>query len=402
MATIATPAAHATAPVLTLASAMDAARALVPVLRERAARAEELRRIPDETVRDLHANGLLRAFQPRRVGGSEMEWVGLIDIAAELARGCGSSAWNWANWAAHHWMLALWPRQCQDEIWGEDPDVLIASSLAFPAGRASRADGGYLVSGRWPFSSGVDGSRWDMVGAVVQGDPPEYRLFCIPAADYRVVDNWHVMGLRGTGSKDVEAFDLFVPEHRTLPVDATKGGAVHPGAAANAGPLYRVPFIAGLAHMLAGIPLGIAQGAYDSFVDGLRGRVSRYSGKQLADLAAMQMRVAEAGAALDAARALLRRDCFEAQEIAMRGEVPDMLTKAAWRRNGAFAAQLAQRAMDVVFKASGGTALFDSHPMQRSFRDFNAANAHISMMWDPQATTYGRVALGVPCDNPTL
>jgi len=302
----------------------------------------------------------------------------------------------------HHWMLALWPRQCQDEIWGTDPDVLIASSLVFPAGKATLVAGGFRVSGRWPFSSGVDGSLWNMVGGIVQGDTPEYRLFCVPSADYRVIDNWHVMGLRGTGSKDVEAAEVFVPEHRSVAVDATKGGATHPGAAANPGVIYRVPFIAGLSHMLTGIPLGIAQGAYDSFVEGLRGRASRYSGKNLADLTAMQMRVAEAGASLDAARALLRRDCLEAQEIAGRGDVPDLLTKAAWRRNGAFAAQLAQRAMDVVFKASGGTALFDTHPLQRSFRDLNAANAHISMIWDAQAATYGRVALGLECDNPTL
>lgn len=395
-------AAVSTAPRLTLEDAVARARELVPRLKERAAQADALRRIPDETVRDLHEGGLMRALQPRRVGGSEIDWVGMIDVSSELARGCGSTAWNWANWAVHHWMLALWPRQCQDEIWGVDPDVLIASSLVFPAGKAARVEGGYRVSGRWPFSSGVDGSAWDMVGGIVGDDPPEYRLFCIAASEYRVIDNWHVMGLRGTGSKDVEATDVFVPEYRTVAIDATKGGATHPGAAANPGPIYRVPFIAGLSHMLTGIPLGIAQGAYDSFVEGLRGRASRYSGKNLSDLTAMQMRVAEAGASLDAARALLRRDCLEAQAIAERGEVPDMLAKAAWRRNGAFAAQLAQRAMDVVFKASGGTALFDTHPLQRSFRDFNAASAHISMIWDAQATTYGRVALGLGCDNPTL
>jgi 3-hydroxy-9,10-secoandrosta-1,3,5(10)-triene-9,17-dione monooxygenase len=402
MSAIAVPAAKSKAPVLTLATALNAARALVPVLRERSALADELRRIPDETVQDLHRTGLMRALQPRRVGGSEMDWVGMIDVSSELARGCGSTAWNWANWAVHHWMLALWPRQCQDEIWGADPDVLIASSLVFPAGKATRVDGGYKLSGRWPFSSGVDGSLWDQVGGIVQGEAPEYRLFCIPSSDYHVIDNWHVLGLRGTGSKDVEATDIFVPEYRTVAVDATKGGATHPGAGCNPGPIYRVPFIAGLSHMLTGIPLGIAQGAYDTFVDGLRGRASRYSGKNLTDLTAMQMRVAEAGASLDAARALLRKDCLDAQAIAERGEIPDLLTKTAWRRNGAFAAQLAQRAMDVVFKASGGTALFDSHPLQRSFRDFNAANAHISMIWDAQATTYGRVALGLDCDNPAL
>jgi len=389
-------------PRLTLEEALAAARGMVPRLKARAPEAERLRRIPEETVKELHESGLMRALQPRRVGGSEMDWVGMIDVSSELARGCGSTAWNWANWAVHHWMLALWPRPCQDEIWGADPDVLIASSIAFPAGKAVRVEGGYRLSGRWPFSSGIDGSLWDMLGGIVEGAAPEYRLFCVPATDYRVIDNWHVMGLRATGSKDVEAKDVFVPEYRTVAVETTRGGATHPGAAANPGPIYRVPFVAGLSHMLTGIPLGIAQGAYDSFVEGLRGRVSRYSGKILSDLTAVQMRVAEAGACLDAARVLLRHDCMAAQAIAERGDVPDMLTKAAWRRNGAFAAQLAQRAMDIVFKASGGTALYDDNAMQRSFRDFNAANAHISMIWDAQAATYGRVALGLPCDNPTL
>ena len=387
---------------LTLAQALACARALVPQLRARAPLAEELRRVPDDSVAELKRSGLMRLMQPRRVGGSECDWVAMIDVSSELARGCGSTAWNWANWAVHHWMLALWPARCQDEIWGADPDVLIASSLVFPAGKARRVDGGYRLSGRWPFSSGVDGSLWDMLGGVVEGEPPEYRLFAVPSSEYAVIDNWRVMGLRGTGSKDVEVKDAFVPEHRTVAVDSTKGGATHPGAAVNPGPLYRVPFVAGLSHMLTGIPLGIAQGAYDTFLEGLRGRVSRYSGKSLADLAAVQMRIAEAGASLDAARVLLRHDCLEAQAIAERGEAPDLLARATWRRNGAFAAQLAQRAMDIVFKASGGTALFDERGVERSFRDFNAANAHISMIWDAQAATYGRVALGLAPDNPTL
>src|ERR1700759_5624033 len=113
MAAVAQPAAKA--PVLTLEQALDAAREMVPRLRERAAQAEQLRRTPDESVRELQSSGLMRAPQPRRVGGSEMDWVVLVDVSAELARGCPSTAWNWANWAVHHWMLALWPRQCQDE-----------------------------------------------------------------------------------------------------------------------------------------------------------------------------------------------------------------------------------------------------------------------------------------------
>ena len=386
---------------LTLDEARARARELVPALRARAPLADELRRSPDESVRELNASGLMRLMQPRRVGGSECDWVAMIDVSSELARGCGSTAWNWANWAVHHWMLALWPRQCQDEVWGADPSVLIASAILFPPGKAVRVADGYRLSGRWPFSSGVDACAWDMMGAVVEGTG-ELRMFVVPCEDYRVIDNWHVLGLRGTGSKDVECRDAFVAEHRTLAVDLTKGGATYPGAASNPGPIFRIPLFAALPHMLIGIPLGIAQGAYEIFLEGLRARMSRYSGKSLADMTAVQMKVAEASASIDAARLVLRQSCIAAQTIAERNEAPDLMTKVTWRRDGAFAAQLCERAMDVIYKSAGATGLYDDQPLQRCYRDLHAANAHISMMWDAQATTFGRVALGLPCDNPTL
>ena len=119
-------------------------------------------------------------------------------------------------------------------------------------------------------------------------------------------------------------------------------------------------------------------------------------------MAAMQMKIAEAAACIDTARRIMRDHCMVAQTFAERDEVPDLLTKPVWRRDGAFAATLCERAVDVLFKASGGSALFDDHPLQRAFRDVHAATAHISMIWEPQATTFGRIALGLPCDNPTL
>jgi 3-hydroxy-9,10-secoandrosta-1,3,5(10)-triene-9,17-dione monooxygenase len=392
------------APVLTHDEALSRARAMVPRLKERAPLADSLRRCPDESVRELSESGLMRLLQPRRVGGSELPWVALIDIGSELARGCGSTAWNWANYAVHHWMLAFWPVACQDEVWGADRDVLIASSMVFPAGKARRVSGGYRLSGRWPFSSGVDPSAWNMLGGIVRGeaDTGEYRMFLLPREDYTVIDNWHVMGLRGTGSKDVEATDVFVPEDRTVAVEATKGGGNHPGATANPAPLFRIPIFATFPYMLTGIALGIAQGAYESVIDGLRGRLARYSGKSLADMTAVQIKIAEAGACIDTARRVMRDHCQTAQTLAERGEVPDLLLKATWRRDGAFTAELCERAVDVLFKLGGGGALFDDHPLQRAFRDEHAATAHISMIWEPQATTFGRVALGLPCDNPTL
>ena len=397
-------AARTAALVLTPDGAVLLAQAMVPRLKARASLADDLRRCLDESIRELNESGLMRVLQPRRVGGSELPWVALIDIGSELARGCGSTAWNWANYAVHHWMLAFWPVACQDEIWGADPAVLIASSMVFPAGRATRVPGGYRLTGRWPFSSGVDPAAWNMLGGIVrgEGETGEYRMFLLPREDYAVVDNWHVLGLRGTGSKDVEAKDVFVPEDRTLAVDATKGGGNHPGAEDNPAPLFRIPIFATFPYMLTGIALGLAQGAYEAFVDGLRGRVARYSGKSLADMTAVQMRVAEAAACIDTARRVMRDYCATAQAMAERDEVPDLLTKATWRRDGAFSAEMCERAVDVLFKAGGGGALFDDHPLQRAFRDVHAVTAHISMIWEPQATTFGRVALGLPCDNPTL
>ena len=149
--------------VLTPDEALARARALVPRLQERAPLADKLRRCPDESIRELNESGLMRVLQPRRVGGSELPWVALIDVGSELASGCGSTAWNWANYAVHHWMLAFWPITCQDEVWGADRDVLIASSMVFPAGKAQRVAGGYRLNGRWPFSSGVDPAAWKEV-----------------------------------------------------------------------------------------------------------------------------------------------------------------------------------------------------------------------------------------------
>jgi 3-hydroxy-9,10-secoandrosta-1,3,5(10)-triene-9,17-dione monooxygenase len=396
--------ARAATPALTPDEALSRARALVPRLKERAHLAEALRRCPDESIRELNEAGLMRVLQPRRVGGSELPWVVLIDVGSELARGCASTAWNWANYAVHHWMLAFWPPACQEEIWGPDPAVLIASSMVFPAGKAERVAGGYRLSGRWPFSSGIDSASWNMLGGIVRdgGEAGEYRIFLLPREDYAVIDNWHVLGLRGTGSKDLEVDAAFVPEERSVSVDATRGGANHPGAAANPAPLFRIPVFATFPYMLTGIALGIAQAAYDTVVEGLRGRVARYSGRSLADMTAVQLRVAEAAACIDTARRIMRDHCITAQALADRGEVPDLLTKATWRRDGAFCAGLCERAVAVLFKAGGGGALFDDHPLQRAFRDVHAATAHISMVWEPQATTFGRIVLGLPCDNPTL
>ncbi|HVC57319.1 MAG TPA: acyl-CoA dehydrogenase family protein [Stellaceae bacterium] len=376
------------------------AEALVPVLRERAGRAEELRRLPDETIADLHQSGLFRTLQPKRVGGSQLPFRSLVELVAVIGRGCGSTAWVLANLAAHHWLLGMWPQQAQDEIWGQSPDNLIGSALTFPRGRARRVDGGYRLTGRWPFSSGVDPASWNLIGAIVldeEAGASEPRIFALPASDYTIIDTWHVIGLAGTGSKDVAVEDVFVPEYRTIAVNQITGGP-NPGSEVNPAVLYRLPAISLFAFCIAGVSLGIAQGAIEYFTETTRTRTSYYTGRSLADFVTLQIHLAEATAITDAARAVILTDCDEATRIVTEGQMPSLEQRARYRRDGAYAATMCTRAVDVLFGAAGGGAIYERNPLQRAFRNVHAANAHYVLNWDINGAMYGRVALGLTPD----
>lgn len=380
------------------------AEALVPSLRARAQACEDLRRLPDETVADLHASGLFRVLQPQRVGGSELPYRALVELGAILAEGCGSTGWVFTNLASHHWMLGMWPKEAQDEAWGGSPDDLISSAFVFPSGRARAVEGGYLLSGRWPFSSGVDPARWNLLGGVVRDErarPVEQRVFLVPASDYRIIDAWYVTGLRGTGSKDVEMDETFVPVHRTLALSAIAGGAT-PGSAVNPGTLYRLPALGLFSFVVASVSLGLARGAVGDFRNGMKSRIGAYTGKRLADLAGVQMRLAEASTLSDIAAALMLKDCDEATRITEGGAIPSVADKARWRRDGAYAAGMCTDAVKLVFTAMGGAAVYLSQPVQRAFRDAAAANAHYALSWDVNGTMWGRTALDLPLEAQTL
>src|SRR5437764_317727 len=379
---------------------LQRAEALVPVLRERAGKAEELRRLPDETIEDLHRSGLFRILQPRRVGGSELPFRSIVELGSVISRGDGSTGWVLANLAAHHWLLGMWPKQAQDEIWGESPHKLIGSALIFPPGRATPAPGGYRLPGRWPFSSGVDAASWSLIGAIVhdqEAGTNEPRIFVLPASDFTIIDTWHVIGLAGTGSKDVAVEDVFVPEYRSVAVREITGGP-NPGSAVNPSVLYQLPAISLFAFCIAGVSLGIAQGAIEYFIETTRTRTSYYTGRNLADFVTMQVHLAEAAAITDSAQAVMLSDCDEAERIVADGGVPSLEQRARYRRDGAYAATLCTRAVDVLFQSTGGGAIYARNPLQRAFRDVHAANAHYVLNWDINGAMYGRVALGLSPD----
>jgi len=381
------------------------ARALIPQLRDRAARTEELRRLPPETERDLHETGLFRIVQPKRVGGSELDYVALIDCAEQLGKADASVAWNFANLASHQWMLAMFDTQAQDMVWDRDPNALIASSFIFPAGRARRVQGGYRLRGSWPFSSGVASCEWNMLGSVVSSDDEadgiEYRIFLLPKTDYRILDTWNAAGLRGTGSNDVEVRDAFVAESLSVAVSDLAGGPT-PGSAVNPNPLYGLPVFSLFPFVLSGVALGNAQACLDDYVDTARYRASTYNRAKLGDLQSTQIKIAEASAKIDAARLIMRSNCIEAMEAARRGQIPDMAVKTKSRRDGAHSVNICTEAVSLLFAASGARGLFTSGALQRQFRDAHAINSHIAFNFDAAGTNYGRIALGLPSENLTL
>ena len=221
---------------------VEAARSLVPVLRERAPEAERIRRIPDQTIEDLRAAGLWDILKPERYGGVETDYGVMIDVTVELGRGCAATSWVYINIVAHNWMLPYWPPRAAEEIWGEDADALIGSTLVFPAGKLAPADGGYRLSGRWPYASGVDSSDWMMLGAIGRGpddEAPGPRIVLVRAADIEVIDTWQVSGLIGTGSKDVACGDLFVPRHMVLDMAPSQPG--YPPETEGMSDAYRLP-----------------------------------------------------------------------------------------------------------------------------------------------------------------
>jgi 3-hydroxy-9,10-secoandrosta-1,3,5(10)-triene-9,17-dione monooxygenase len=388
-----------------LADMVARAGALLPRLRDRAARTEELRRLPPETERDLQDAGLFRIVQPKRVGGLELDYVALVDCAELLGRADASVAWNLANLASHHWMLAMFDQHAQDIVWDKDPNALIASSFIFPAGRARKADGGYRLRGSWPFSSGVASCEWNMLASVVSSDDEadgiEYRIFLVHKNDYRILDTWNAAGLRGTGSNDVEVRDAFVPERLTVAVSDLAGGPT-PGSTVNPNALYALPVFSLFPYVLSGVALGNAQACLDDYIDVARHRASTYNRAKIGDLQSTQIKIAEASAKIDAARLIMRSRCIEAMAEARRGHIADMATKTRLRRDGAYSVNLCTEAVSLLFAASGARGLFTTGALQRQFRDAHAINSHLAFNFDAAGTNYGRVALGLPSENLTL
>jgi resorcinol 4-hydroxylase (FADH2) len=377
------------------------ARAMRPALRDREDAAEAARQVPVETIAEMRAAGLFRAFQPARYGGYELGVDLLLHMGIELARGCGSSSWVGNLAMVHQWMIAGFPEQAQDDIWADTPDAIALGTYA-AAADAVPVDGGFRISGRWPFASGCDYGDWALLGAkfpAAGGGKPAPGLVLVQRGAYEIVDDWHAVGLAASGSKQITCEDVYVPAHRHVlfPDLATGRG---PGRTVNSGAIYGVPLLAVLPVTIAAPALGILGAAIDDFTERTRVRETRGAvaggGHSMAGFANVQSRLAEAAVALDAATLLLERDLAETLAIAKSGGDFSVDHRIRNRLSHGYVVKLAVEAVNGLYAVSGGAELYRTGRLQRAWRDINAIAHHIGLNWDAISTMAGQHRLGLP------
>ena len=373
---------------------VERAQALVPALQERWSRADELRRVPDETIADFREAGFFRMLQPARWGGFEVDPKTFFDVQMTIARGCPSSAWVLGVIGVHAWQLALFDEAAQNDVWAEDSSTLISSSYA-PTGKIEKVDGGYKVSGRWSFSSGSDHARWVFLGGfapAAEGSPPDMRTFLLPRSDYRIDDNWHVVGLTATGSKDIVVEGAFVPEHRTHKlIDGFR--CKSPGNRINTSSLFRLPFGQIFVRSVSSTAIGIAEGALETFITAAAQRIAAGDQAKVAADPGVQQVCAEAAAVIDELKLVLYRNMDELSAYAARGEEPPLARRVRFRFDSSNAADRACQLVSRLFNASGGRVLFLGHPLLRYWLDVNASRAHYANNPDKPSRNFGGVQL---------
>lgn len=375
---------------------LERARKLVPVLKERAVRAEELRRVPDETIADFVAAGFYRILQPAIYGGYELSPLTLFRVAIELAKGCPSSAWCLCLVTVHNWEASLMDPRAAQDLWSKDQNTRFSSSYA-PFGKVTRVEGGFRLSGRWSWSSGADHCSWVILGGVAPrleaSGMPDLRAFLVPRSDYRVDDVWHVLGLKGTGSNDIVVEDAFVPEHRTHQF-AHSFFMTDPGRAVHTSRNYKYPFGIVFAYSLAIVTIGMAEGAREHFREDMKKRLAAYDGAKAIEDPFVRQRLAEADAIIRSLRQRLDANFAEMDAIIEAGgEFPvDFRVRMKW--DAQWIAKEAQAAVTLLFKASGARGLKLDSPMQRYFRDVHAASNHAFLNADKGALNAGFVAMG--------
>ena len=373
---------------------IDRARNMKPRLRERAASVEDNRRVSDETIAEFEDAGFFRILQPKAYGGYEMRAEVLTDVIYEVASACGSSGWVISVLALHQWEVKLLADNVAEEIWGADRSVLLSSAYA-PTGEVRPAEGGFVLNGRWPFSSGCDHAQWAILGGIRPpagpGEPPAHCGFFVPRTDYTIVDDWFTLGLAGTGSKSVVLDNVFVPARHHHPIF---GAAPPPAAGSSA--IYKLPFGLVFLEMLAAAVHGMARGILDQYIERSATRIATLDRSPFANNPDTHRIIAESDFVIRSARLLSHANLAAAHDAVENGPEQPVIDKARhfWEtaRTVHSCAEVAQR----VYANSGAHAILAGDSVQRTFRDIQSATNHMAFNANGYARNYGGMTMGHP------
>jgi 3-hydroxy-9,10-secoandrosta-1,3,5(10)-triene-9,17-dione monooxygenase len=371
------------------------ARELQPVIAARAAVTEGNRAPLDETIQELCSADLIQILTPRRFGGHELHIDTMVEVVRIIAAACPSTGWVTSFYIGHNWLHAIFPEQFQQEAFAERPYVLSSGHIAANA-RAVPVAGGYELSGRQAWSSGVVHADWVFFAGMVlaDGQPPVPKMFGVPRSQVEVIDTWHIAGMQGTGSLDVQVEKVFVPEHRVVAVPALLDGT-HPGGTVHANPLYALPVISVLAFEALSVLAGALRGATTVFGTITRERKSSYTGASVAEKPAAQMRMGRAMAAANAVEAIVDNSVSKIMQLAP-GERLSFEENAAMRASDAFVTQVSCDTVNDLVQGAGSNAFRSESPLQRFFRDINVIRSHALMDIEPASELYGKLLLGLP------
>jgi len=372
---------------------IERAGALRPLLSELAGRHAAERRVSKEAIDALQEAGLFRVLQAKRWGGFEMDPAIFADIQIRLAQGDVAVAWVFGVIGVHAFQLALFDDRAARDVWSQDSSTLVASTY-MPAGKATKVDGGFEFSGKWKFSSGCEHCDWILLGGMV-GNPGDgdYRTFLVPRSEYEIVDTWHAMGLKGTGSQDISINSTFVPDYRVHAMaDAYSGHS--PGHEVNDGWVYKLSFPLVFGRSVTNACIGGLQGMVDAFVDYGAKRVGTTGAKTAFDPDA-QLACAEAVSGIEEMTATMHRNYDQMFAYAKAGEQPPLALRLRYKYQGAAVADRCVEIAAKLFRCVGGTGIFEQYPFGRFYQDLLAARQHVSNQSQVSGRNFGATLLGL-------
>ncbi len=378
---------------------IERARAMVPVLKQRARHCTQERNVPAQTIEEMQAAGFFRILQPKRFGGYEMHPNVFFEVQKLLAEGCMSTGWMYGVLGCHPFELALFHDRAQQEVWGDDPSMLVSSTYQ-PVGKVTPVEGGFRLSGHWGFSTGSIHSGWVLLGALVppqqEGEGPDMRTFLLPRSDYTIdEDSWHVFGLQGTGSHDIIVDDVFVPEYRThRAVDGFL--CQNPGQDENDGPLYSLPWAQVFVRSVSTAAFGGTSAALNAAMGIMASRISTNTGKASKDDPILLAAIAKAHAQMLEMETTLRLTFEDMMDCANRGEAIPMEKRALYAYQSSTVVRRLAGLVDDIVQLLGGRAIYTSSEIIQPWLDLNAARAHVAN--DPGNRT--KDVIGTMLDQP--